>query len=85
MLRRFVNYREVALPLIDGTAKWIPSGTRWLASEGNDPDRQPALSRARKLEGTEKTEVYRVVRLPALADKIAAAIQYGFPRIIGRP
>jgi hypothetical protein len=34
-----------------------------------------ALSRARKLEGAEKNEVYRAFKLPALADKIAAAIQ----------
>ena len=34
-----------------------------------------ALGRARKLEGMEKNEVYRAFKLPALADKIAAAIQ----------
>jgi hypothetical protein len=34
-----------------------------------------ALSRARRLEGAEKNEVYRAFKLPALADKIEAAIQ----------
>ena len=34
-----------------------------------------ALSRARKLEGAEKNDVYRAFKLPMLADKIAAAIQ----------
>ena len=34
-----------------------------------------ALSRARKLEGVEKNEVYKAFRLPQLAEQIAAAIQ----------
>ena len=32
-----------------------------------------ALSRGRKLDGAEKHEVYRAFKLPALAEKIAAA------------
>jgi hypothetical protein len=34
-----------------------------------------ALSRARKLEGVEKNEIYAAFKLPQLAEKIAAAIQ----------